>query len=142
MKTLDKHKKYCDQYEAVRPEMPEPGTLLTFNHHYRSMRVPFIVYAVFESFTKPVDTCQSDPSKSYTNQYQKHTPSSLCYCIKCFDDDLYSHEPVTFTIENKDDDVSQIFVDTLEEHIKEIQKRFFKYQKIVIFTKTDERKYK
>ena len=106
--------------------MPELGTLLTFNHHNRSMRVPFIVYVDFKSFIKPTDTCQPHPSKSYTTQYQKHTSSSFCYYIKCFDDDLYSHEPVTFTIENEHDDVAQIFVDTLEEHIKQIYKRFFK----------------
>ena len=71
------------------------------------MRVPFVVYADFESFIKPIDTCQPSPEKSYTNKYQKHTPSSFCYHLKRFDDSLYKQEPVTFTAENEDDDVSQ-----------------------------------
>ena len=69
------------------------------------MRVPFIVYADFESFTPQLSTCQSNPDKSYTKRYQKHTPSGFCYHIKCFDDTLYSQEPVTFVKEHNDDDV-------------------------------------
>jgi len=92
---LDKHKRYCNQHAAVRPEMPEPGMKLKFENHNRSLRVPFIVYADFESFIEPIHTCQPDPDTSYTNQYQKHTPSLFCNYIKCFSDDVYKHEPVT-----------------------------------------------
>ena len=86
------------------------------------MRVPFIVYAYFESFTPQLSTCQSNPDKSYTKQYQKHIPSGFCYHIKCFDDTLYSQQPVTFVKEFNDDGVAQIFIDTLEKNIKEIYK--------------------
>ena len=82
------------------------------------MRVPFIVYADFESFTPQLSTCQPNPDNSYTKQYQKHNPSGFCYHTKCFDDKLYSQEPVTFVKEFNDDDVSQIFIYTLEKHIK------------------------
>jgi len=41
------------------------------------MRVPFIVYADFESFYKAISECQPDPSESYTNKYQKHTHKKL-----------------------------------------------------------------
>ena len=40
--------------------------------------------------------------------------------MKCFDDTLYSHQPVTFVKELNDDDVAQIFMDKLERNIKEI----------------------
>ena len=50
-------------------------------------------------------------------------PSGFCYHIKCFDDTLYSHEPVTFVKEFNDDDVAQIFIDILEKNIKEIYKK-------------------
>ena len=86
------------------------------------MRVPFIVYADFESFTPQLSTCQPNPDKSYTKRYQKHTPSGFCCHIKCFDDTLYSEEPVTFVKEFNDGDVAQIFIDTLEKNIKEIYK--------------------
>ena len=87
------------------------------------MRLPFIVYADFESFTPQLSTCQPNPEKSYTKQYQKHIPSSCCYCIKCFDDTLYSQQPVTFVKEFKDD-AAQIFIDTLEKSINDIYKKF------------------
>ena len=85
------------------------------------MWVPFIVYANFESFTPQVLICQPNPEKSYTKQYQKHIPSGFCYHIKCFDATLYS-QPVACVKDFNDDDVAQIFIDTLEKNIKEIYK--------------------
>ena len=100
------------------------------------MRVPFIVHAYFESFTPQLSTCQPNPEKSYTKQYQKHIPSGFCYHIKCFDDTLYSQQPVTFVKENNDDDVAQIFIDTFEKNIKDIYKKF-KFPKEMIMTMRD-----
>ena len=79
------------------------------------MRVPFIVYADFESFIKPIDTCQRNPENSYTKQYQKHTSSSFCYYIKSYDDIVYSQPAVAYTAETKDEDVAQKFVNMLQD---------------------------
>ena len=100
------------------------------------VRVPFIVYADFESFTPQLSTCQPNPNKSYTMQYQKHISSGFCYHIKCFDDTLYSQEPVTFVKEYNDNDVAQIFIDTLEKNIKDIYKKF-KFPKSMVMTMYD-----
>ena len=97
------------------------------------MRVPFIGYADFESFTPQLSAFQQNPEKSDTNQYQKHISSEFCYHIKCFDDALYSQQPVTFVKEINDDGVAQIFIDTLEKNIKEICKEF-KFPKSMIMT--------
>ena len=83
------------------------------------MRVRFIVYADFESFIKPIDNCQPDPSLFYSYTHQKHTPSLFCYYVKCFDDSLYQQGPVTYTADSEDDDVARVFVDSLEETIKQ-----------------------
>ena len=93
------------------------------------MRCAFIVDAHFESFSPQLWTCQPNPENSYTKQYQKHIPSGLCYHIKCFDDTLYSRQPVTFAKEFNEDDATQICIDTLEKNIKEIYKKF-KFPKI------------
>jgi len=69
---LRNHLEYCSQHELQRIEMPKPGTILKFKNYNRSMRVPFVVYADFESFIKPIDTCQPYSYDSYTNKYQKH----------------------------------------------------------------------
>ena len=65
------------------------------------MRVPFIVYADFESSTSQLSTCQPNADERYTKRYQKRTPSGLCYHIKCFDETLYSQELVTFEKEQR-----------------------------------------
>ena len=104
------------------------------------MRVPFIVYADFESFTPQLSTCQPNPDKSYPKQYQKPIPSGFSYHIKCFYDTLYGQEPVTFVKEFNDDDVAQIFIDTLEKHIKDIYKKF-KFPKIMVLTMHDKMVY-
>ena len=100
------------------------------------MLVPFIAYADFESFTVQLSTCQPNPEKSYTKQHQKHILSGFCYHITCFDDTLNSQQPVTFVKEFNDDDVAQIFIDTLEKNIKEIYKKF-KFPKDMIMTRHD-----
>ena len=117
------HHEYCKSYEAIKLLLPEEGSKISFKNHNRSMRVPFIVYADFEFVTPQPSICQPNPEKSYTNQYQKHISSGFCYHIKCFDDTLYSQQPVTFVKEFNDDDVAQIFMNTLEKNIKEIYKK-------------------
>ena len=89
------------------------------------MRVPFVVHADFESFISPINTCTPNPNTSYIKHYQKHTPSSFCYCIKCFDENFYKRKPVTFTATSETDDVAQIFVERMEEYIREISEIFF-----------------
>ena len=113
---LDKHKEYCNEYEAVKIELPKKGTMLEFENYHRLEKVPFLVYADFESFIKPLDTCDLNPEGSYTKQYQKHEPSSFCYSIKCFDDEVYEPKLVSFMGE----DAAQKFVEMLEEDIKTI----------------------
>ena len=123
-KSLASHHEYCKSHEAIKIELPEKGSKISFKNQNRSMRVPFIVYADFESFTPQLSTCQQNSDKSYTNRYQKHIPSGFCYHIKCFDDTLCSQERVTFVKEHNDDDVAQISIGTLEKNIKGIYKKF------------------
>jgi len=84
------------------------------------MRVPYIVYADFEAFTKPVHTCQHNLEHSYTKQYQKHIPSSFSYYryIKCFNETIYQGKPVSYTAKSEDDDVAQIFLEELEKDLR------------------------
>ena len=121
-KSLASHHDYCKSYEAIKIELPEEGSKISFKNYIRSMRVSFIVYADFESFTPQLSTCQPNPEKSNTNHYQKHISSEFCYHIKCSDDTLYSQQPVTFVKEFSDGDVAQISMYTLEKDIKEIYK--------------------
>ncbi|XP_065681557.1 uncharacterized protein LOC136095205 [Hydra vulgaris] len=116
--SLSIHKLYCDTHDSVRIELPKPNTMIKLNHFKKSMRVPFVVYADFESIIKPINTCTPNPNESYTKQYQKHTP-------------------ITFTASNEDEDVAQKFVNMLEEDVKKIYNDYLKFPKKMIFTMKD-----
>ena len=81
-KSLNKHKEYCYNNECVNIMMEPPNTFLNFKNFRYSERAPFVIYADFESFIKPMDSCNPDPNKSYTKKYQKHKPSGFSYYIK------------------------------------------------------------
>ena len=134
VKSLDKHTEYCQNNEAVKIE--RSGGRLYFKNHYKKQRVPFVVYADFECFTQKIDTCQPDDGKSFTNQYQKHKPSGFSYLIKCFDDNLFSPKLVKYTAESTDEDIPQLFVESLEKDIKEIYNKF-KIPKKMVMTQED-----
>ena len=75
--SLASHHDFCKYNEAIKIEVPKEGSKISLKNHNRSMRVPFIVYADFESFTPQLSTCQPNPDKSYTKQYQKHIPADF-----------------------------------------------------------------
>ena len=150
VKSLDKHTEYCQNNEAVKIEMPmfkdDEGKFLGpkyiyFKNFYKKQRVPFVVYADFECFTEKIDTCQPKDTKSFTNRYQKHRPSGFSYLIKCFDDKLLSPKLVHYTAESINDNVPQLFIESLEEDIKEIYNRF-KIPKKMVMTPEDKINYK
>ena len=58
-------------------------------------------------------SCDPNPERSYTKQYQKHEPSSFCYYTKCFDDGVCEPKLVNYTGK----DAVQKFVDMIEEDI-------------------------
>ena len=88
-KALDKHEEYCSNHEAVKINMPKKGTMLKFKNYHKGEKVPFVIYADFESYIKSIHTCDLNPENSYTKQYQKHEPISFYYYIKCFDSEVY-----------------------------------------------------
>ena len=115
-KSLNKHKEYCNEHKDVKIKLSEEGTMLKFKNHDRREKVPFIVFADFECNIKPIQSCETNPQSSYTKQYQKHEPSSFCYYIKCFDDEVYDPKLVSYMGEN----AAQKFVEMLAEDIREI----------------------
>ena len=134
-KKLKIHKEYCSNNETVKIEMPKEGSCVSFVHHNRSVRVPFVVYADFEAFTKEISTCEPNAKFSFTKQYQQHQPSGFCFKIVCFDK-RFNQKPVLFRAKSKDEDISAIFVQMLEQEIKRIHK-IFDFAKKMIFSGQD-----
>ena len=116
-KALDKHEEYCSNHEAVKIIMPKKGTMLRFENYHRGERVPFVIYADFESCIKSIDTCDPNPENSYTKQYQKHEPISFYYYIKSFDSEVsLPIKERSYTGKNAE----QVFLKYLEEDIRAI----------------------
>ena len=124
---LKNHEEYCFQNETVKIEMPKEGSSISFKHHNRSIKVPFVVYADFEAFTKEIKTIPQNDRVAFTQKYQHHQPSGFCYKIvgqnikRC----------VLFRAA-KNEDVSRKFVEMLEEDIKKIFQQFNFSKKMVI----------
>ena len=129
------HEEYCLKNQAIRIEMPEEGSFISFIHHNRSIKVPFVVYADFEAFTEEIPISKQNEKFSFTQKYQKHKPSGFCFKIVCFDE-RYNQKPVLFRARSEDEDVSAIFVEMLERDIKRIQEKF-DFSKKMIFSLKD-----
>ena len=116
-KALDKHEEYCSNHEAVKIIMPKKGMMLRFENYHRGERVPFIIYADFESCIKSIHTCDPNPENSYTKQYQKHEPISFYYYIKHFDSEVsLPIKERSYTGKNAE----RVFLKYLEEDIQTI----------------------
>ena len=126
---LEIHKEICKSHELI--QMPEEETFIEFENHICSQKMPFVIFADFESLVEPISGCQPNPEKCFTNQFQKHKPCGFCYHIKCsFDENL--SRTVTYRMKNEDSplgsrseapyqDICQIFVEMIEDDITRIQ---------------------
>ena len=75
----DQHQVYCEDNESVRVEIPKQGSTIEFKDGQNQFRVPFIMYADFESILElmgPVEL--GSPNQPYTNEVNQHTPSGWC----------------------------------------------------------------
>ena len=79
----DQHQDYCKDNESVRVEMPKQDSTIEFKDGQNQFRVPFIMYADFESILEPMDPVEpGSPSQPYTNEVNQHTPSGWCVYSK------------------------------------------------------------
>ena len=90
----EKHITYCSQNETVAVKMPTKKTILNFQNHFKKLPFPLVVYADFECFTKPINSCQPNPIHSFTREYQKHEPSGYCLYLKGLDGIKDNYKPV------------------------------------------------
>ena len=113
---LKEHEKHCTNKDCVHLKMPAPGSTISFKRFDRGQRVPFVIYADFESLLKPISKCEPNPEISSTTKYQKHEPISFSYYIKCFEDIVCDLEPRTYTGEN----ATEKFIEWIEKDVKDI----------------------
>ena len=89
-KSFKEHAEVCLTNESVKIEMPKKGSYIKFDKHAKKLKVPFVIYADFESYTEKVleerdkvvpEEHTNNEASPYTEKYQKHTPSGFCYYI-------------------------------------------------------------
>ena len=105
-----KHSKYCSKNETVAVKMPTRNTILNFQNYFKKLPIPFVVYADFECFTIPMNSCQPNPNKSFTEGYQKHEPSGYCLYLKGLDGIDVNFKPIVYTKKAEDEDISKRFI--------------------------------
>ena len=120
--SFEKHEKYCSGNKMVAVKMPKKGESLYFKNFHKKYPVPFVIYADFECFTKPVLNCKPDPSKSYNIEYQKHEPSGFCFYLKGITDWFKTE---SFTKEKEDDNVAAIFVNKIVGYTQSIYTEYY-----------------
>ena len=70
------------------------------------LRLPFVIYADFESVLREQDSCEPSSSKSFTTQHQHHVPCGSCIYMKCSDGQYFWPLQV-----NIGDDAAEKFLD-------------------------------
>ncbi|XP_030767535.1 uncharacterized protein LOC115891247 [Sitophilus oryzae] len=100
-----------------------PENILKFTNFERKLKVPFVVYADFETILEPIQTEQNelDPEISYTVKTHQHVPYSFAYYIKC---DFDNSQSIFKTFRGPD--AHKVFIDWLETDCKSIYNRFMK----------------
>ena len=139
---LEKHKYYCGKNETTAVKMPtKENSIIKFKNHFKKRPLPFVIYADFECFTVPINTCQPNPEKSFTQSYQKHEPSSFCIYLKALDGIENNFKPILYTKKNPDDDVSEKFIECVVKLTHKIYKDYYQKLKPLVLTKEEEKEF-
>ena len=119
--------------------MPTKNTILKFQNHHKKLLIPFTKYADFECFTIPVNSCQPNPDKSFTQNYQKHEPSGYCFYIKALDEINTNFKPIVYTKKTPDEDISRRFINHLTKLTHQIYQEYYTKPKPYNLTSQEEK---
>ena len=78
----DKHLEYCLDNETVKVEMPPENLFVEFHDGQYQFKVPYIMYADFESILQPTEETTINPKGLYTSDIGKHILSGFCVFSK------------------------------------------------------------
>ena len=78
----DQHQVYCKDNETVRVEMPREGSKVEFCDGQNQFKVPFIMYADFESILEPIESPNPDLNRPYSQNVNHYVSSGWCVYSK------------------------------------------------------------
>ena len=139
---FEKHITYYRQNETVAVKMPTKNTILNFQNDFKKLPIPFVVYADFECFTKPINGCQPNPNSYFTQEYQKHEPSGYCLYLKGLDWINDNYKPIVYTKKSEDDNISEKFIKHLKIITHSIYRKYYLNPKPLKLTPEEEKDFK
>ena len=134
-----KHSKYCSKNETAAVIMPRKNAILNFQNHFKKLPIPFVIYADFECFTIPMNSCQPNPNKSYTQSYQKHKPSGYALYLKGLDGMEINYKPIVYCRKSEDEDISKKFIKHVLKLTLMIYQKYYSDPKTIIFTAEEQK---
>ena len=78
----DEHYEYCRSKDSVRVEMPTKNPIVKYADGQYQFKVPFVIYADFESILVPVSGAANNPEMSSTRGINVHQTSGWCMYSK------------------------------------------------------------
>ena len=134
---LQKHINYCTNNEVAVARMPKEGKddVLKYKNIQKQFPLPFVAYADFECFTKPMSSCSPNPEDSYNYNYQKHEPSGFCLYFKGIVENKF--EPILYTKRDEGENLAKIFVKKLVIATHNIYNEYYRRPKAIRLTKED-----
>lgn len=68
---------------GVATFLPSKGSVMQFKNFSRKQDIPFVVYADFETLLLPYQSCEPNPSVSYTLNSKRHVAAAFAYHVVC-----------------------------------------------------------
>ncbi|XP_033753110.1 uncharacterized protein LOC117336607 [Pecten maximus] len=134
---LNDHISYCREHGTQKVKLPsEEDKWLFYKDVRKQLKVPYIIYADFESFQVPIHGCEVDPQKSHTEKTTQHIPSSFAYKVVGLTKET-SNNPVIY----RGPDVAENFIECMLREQEEIEQRF-KHVEPMIMTGCDWQSFK
>ena len=95
---LENYNKNCTT-ELTRIALPEEKEkFMKFKNYAHQLKVPFVMYADFESLTVPIDSANNNVSKSYIETHQHHIPCGFAYKVVCCEDQYTKPIELTYIV--------------------------------------------
>jgi hypothetical protein len=100
-KSLQEHEQFCSTHGAQRIELPVSGKndILEFKDYEKTLKVPFVIYADFETINRKLHTCAPNPKHSSTTATTKLEVCGFGYKVVC-EDEKYTKPAVIYRGEN------------------------------------------
>jgi len=153
MKSLNNHKERCNNETCQTYKLPSATkinkktglkeNILKFTNYERKLKVPFVIYADFESALIKIYRCMLNDENfnKYTEKLQKHEAISYCYYIKCINEKYSSKEPIIYIGE----DAAEHFLNSLLKEQKKIYRLLHGRKRLIEplkLTKEEEQQFK